>query len=895
MGEKFIPVQGAKREAVVLSERLGPNEKVVAPVPLEVNSRVEPLATNMVAAIVNNDATAQKTCADEFNRIARSVNATKITSYEALNQDLEERAQRRDKARTPKGKEPTKIDIAAETGKKELMDAAVLAVQSLIDRYPQLAQEIAKGNYKAIDTVLERRGLGFMKGVGKEVSKSVITSPEVKRELEILERFQRPGSRIDEAALNDLDGRIREWYRRNPGDTNFIRGEEIALVQEYSYYARLRNDLLGGMGTGVATGGPAGGPGVDQNAAMWQALYAQGRAVAGGERGIIGGANTALEMQLLQEQMQLKSTDDAEVKRWASEVTDFVIKSYGEEMFSVSGGWQTLRNHLGTQIQHLVSLHPEEGEALRSRLERLVYPIATPRFYEAAIYGCDEAVDAYIQLLPPPENMPSALWDKTKREALIGKRDKNNRLVQKMENGRPVVDKAGNPVYVVPGDRVIVKTYDMIMGDAYNARGGGERIVQVVKALSSREAMDQYAENYAKFFMQPRNWETIKTEFGSEADGWKITEANKFRIQRELTRRARVAVSVFIVDEYPRWAGWLQSNAVREPPTRDQFMITTEKDGSHGWSRLTKFKDKNSFMRRTRRDANDVNQTYVQEVWSSKPSYSYTEIDDNGEVVTREGSTDVGHPLFGPFFDPEGLPTIKNALNHELRSPVVKAVNLLVRVKWRAKRYEDGPHKGEFMRDAEGKLEIGEMPRLSEINPKDIKRLGGMYSVIGGSNWDKLDDFSKVYDAMKDVASMFSDPNEKNKWAGAVIGNLLAGKIRVAMSRSGSEAFTQTLALIFQLGEMSKEQAMTASALFGSQQNADWGVIRDAALKANLNIFTPDFVDAMSMAATGARSPAEARRALAVQWAVIGNDMLDAARQAIDAISTGKKPGGGRR
>lgn len=413
--------------------------------------------------------------------------------------------------------------------------------------------------------------------------------------------------------------------------------------------------------------------------------------------------------------------------------------------------------------------------------------VGTVRANELVFRNADGDVMNVLTHLPPAKRVSVYHWDSKKVELLT-------------KEGEGLSD--------------IGEMYEMIKTVAYEKSSVEHQGWMIAEAMSSDDetSWTDFSKEVAKSYAKKR---------GVRFDGAKA---------RELLRDARVAFSVFVMEESHEWLRYLNVN-------KSEYLNGRMEEDLFPWF------------------VNDVSQGNP---WASGIKYRGRDQQDR----IREGKMAFDHPLLY-LLRPSDLMRIKGVYTEDL---LVELERSLMPVGAKGFCDKDGYFKP-----------------FSKINLKSLKRYSEGWSIFtGGPQAPDLDSFEKFYDGVKQLHNMWGNSPDRPDSLGACVGDLFAVKVRALMKGKKNSALL-TLANFLALDEYSgpKEMQVALAATIGSGLDSDFGQLSEISAGLNLNIRTRNFEGAMASLITGVPDREKARRAIKSQNAVI---VFDGMMNIFDAM-----------
>lgn len=602
--------------------------------------------------------------------------------------------------------------------------------------------------------IIDQRGLDRIlpqpwRGMGQSLRERMIKDREVRGILGGLTRKretrQNEGqmSRAFEKAIDDLDVLLERGENEDAAKASGFLNRELARVEGIRVPGRgqgggqteseeRRRGIYGGIDTGLAGMMATGGKDVDKEHV----------------------ASIASVKRAIEEVGPLSGNGRREIDEWMYKLVD----SVGKESLFFAGGWQQILPY----VEGSMSALGFDERRLSEEMARAKSKILCVHIREV-IFHCDDDTNSFEQRLVPAALLPEYQW---------------NSEMAGMIKADPVVDLFRE--WYVDGENAI----------AYSDRGD-----EIIKRLKGRKEMkkpesewtvEEWAEQGKEKRERVREWAEELTDYVLESEEVKtLLEASCEKMEPGswnegvLKERFMMAISYFLVEDYPRWVSWALTNA------------------------------------------SNKNEEVVKEArWLEGLKTSLVRKSSKGEMreITSWSSDALGikHP-FVSLVRPVDLVRFKGGWDETILRPIERA---LVRL-------------------SVGKWDKGVVPTPSTVGQKDLARWNALWTaVIGNPRGDAIDDFEdlmKGFDKMVDL-----DPNRKNRddYYGWIAGEIIWGKVlALTAGTRGSGYFDNIVkALAIETSSIPKEKAQAMAAMMDSGFQAEFGQIAEIMNRLSLKL-----------------------------------------------------------
>ena len=403
-------------------------------------------------------------------------------------------------------------------------------------------------------------------------------------------------------------------------------------------------------------------------------------------------------------------------------------------------------------------------------------------------------------------------------------------------------------VEALDADPVIGDIHRWMLADAFDASDGGASIKKLRDNLSD---LNSFANKYADSILgNPRDIEYYRQRYGESFDHSMV------RLQ------ARTAISLFVVNDYLKWVGWFHTNLDKDIPLYDGDGNPTGEKDRIAWAHRSDIRE----MRRA--SASEVGfggqKMAAIELWKSKMNF---------------GDSKAGLPFDYPILSilrPGDVLYVKNVYGADIVRDIDEAFGRLTKEAFMMRRSDDG-------RSVLSTLNT--VPTLAEMGQKSFQRWVAAYDIlVGGTKADKLPIVdAKTLGAAEKIQDIQGSPYWKEELAGGIMGDILAVKIKAMMLGRPDGAISNMLRTVAITADTSKEQSAMVTQLWGSDSSAEFGMIAETLARLNLRLYTPKFVLAKRMLATGVTNPRYVDAAIVAKYTWIALDV------AADLLGVKKK------
>jgi len=538
------------------------------------------------------------------------------------------------------------------------------------------------------------------------------------------------------------------------------------------------------------------------------------------------GSSNAISLQELYRH-PLTDFSPEEIRKWGANL----VLRLGNDSLFFNQGWTQLASFIDAQTyeaKNKIRLSGGEREKVEEEYKlvenacKFVEAAVTVRAHEEALYASDAVLTTYVAALPPADRMTDKryLWESRNAAGLLQVNETEYKKGEKKE--------------IEPS--ILNTVHDDLLYRAYSMEKGGVSVDDLRQQLKYR---DELAQDY----------------FYKIKDNKKLMDKFEGLSNDEIKNQARLAVSMFIVEDYVPWANWIYTNVGKEIP------VWEWKDGKWESNGTSKFDwiEKSDLIKKRRSKMSDERFTGQKEeeveIWSTDIMTKRPRIDkdkkevrENGDIVYDVFKTGLENPLM-TLIRPVDVLRVKRDFAEDINRPLHEAFYALTSEIWMVKQGGRDKVTHEVIKDR-----VKSFPKTSELGFKQVSRWAKAWEkMIGDSHGDKVESMEGVSEGAGKIVNMFS--TYENNWdrenlAGAIVGNIWAAKIKAALSRGDENFVSNLLRTGAILGEYNKEQSMLVSQIYGSDMSQDFGVIRDAISRLNLNIETPAFKMARKMIVT---------------------------------------------
>jgi len=645
-----------------------------------------------------------------------------------------------------------------------------------------------------------------LKGLGERVRANIINEPQIIEILDSLdiqrERHEKNGplgrktlAKKIEEAYDDLD----KLDIDDTKGTNYEDQREMVMAFLGVEAGRLETNT----DMGASRGGRAG------RELPQSALPQLGKDADTSQTGAQLDAYRALS-----ELPPLEGNSHEQIAEWVFKTMDRLTRG---SLFWAGSAWQQIGPYLERQIEMAFDGDKSGNIERRKANEKMfMQAVVTCRMQEQAIIHCDGDPSSYSELLPPPGKMTDYLWKAG--------------TVSLVEGG------------VEGGERgVIGEIRRYIRQMAYSREGG----VAVAQGLKNPDEINIWAEEIANSIARggvtyrDKDGKNVKIRFSENDLGKEVV---------------RVAIALFVVEDYARWAMWsckksLETNGLREVP----WMVASE----------------------TGVGAPNESGVWAKRVMDSSGRKDWVEIWGSNFPGTKN-STCVQHP-YCQFMRPVDLYRYKSSWNESILGPLENSLKDLAIRKWMYR--DDGT------RDPNAHIE--NMLRPSLVSPKDFNRWNAMTSAwIGGTQADSLDNFKDWLKGSEQLKAFLQTREDVLDLGGEIAGDIFFCKTKAFMSMQ-SDDFLKVLAIALggDLYDVKEIQAFRGD-LLGTTGIGEFGQLFESISRINLHMGTEKFVQAMAMMQTGVNDPEKAVKLLRTKKGAI---VFQGALSVLGGLASPKK------
>lgn len=494
-----------------------------------------------------------------------------------------------------------------------------------------------------------------------------------------------------------------------------------------------------------------------------------------------GGAQYGAQMAL-SEIGYPKDRTKPEVDKWILETTDSLARG----TLFWSGQWQQYGQELERRIQAMF-INVQGGEKEMAVNKRYLQAILACRIQEQAILHCDGTPGSYSKMLPPPGELPD---DYTWKDTVV---DKVQGIVRDGEKNETEVGLVG-------------ELRRDIREMAYNQNEGEK----VVKCLKNADSINEWAEDLAKPF---ENVEACAKE------------------------KARVAIALFIVEDYAKWLVWSSKISV-EPK---------------GLEKVPWMKAKTP-----RENATNESCVWQKRVMDSKGTLGWVQV-WGANFAGAKNETCVQHP-YVQFMRPVDLYRFKSSWNEELLGELGGSLHELALRK--------------FVYNEDEKMKDGgveNMLKPSNVGLKDFNRWNLLVDKwVGGSQAEGLDNFKTWLEGAEQLKALLQTRKDVFHLGGRIAAEIFLCKVKAFMSMKDT-SFLKDLSNVLGTDPFDVREFQAARGdLLGSGGAGEFGQIFEAMARINLNIAnTKEYEQAHAMLMTGVNDPEEALKMLIVKKGAI--------------------------
>jgi len=575
----------------------------------------------------------------------------------------------------------------------------------------------------------------------------------------------------------DLQKKIAERI-----DTLFLDGQvDASEAIMVTTYLRAEAESVGGGPQGQVQGRvePAQTPpGPDQGGGQKEGDHRQGRTqpaispvFAGKDMDpvMLGSWET---MKGIEESVgKLTGTNRGVIDEWMFKILDNVGR---EPLFFAGAGWQQIIPFMERSLREMGMNESHLAEEIkRARAHCLC---VTQR---ENIFHCDGDANNYVERSAPPAFLPDLQWDSD---------------MAKVVREHPVVE--------FFRDWYVNGSSGVIWG-----KNGGD-VVNRLKGTPGGRGIYQWAEDLKETIM--KNEATAK---GLE-DFCEQKEPGSWN-PKILKEQLEMAISYFVVEDYPRWAFWAMNKASSGSDETRAEVPWLDPDKAHLHS--------------------------IKAIGKGR----------TGEVVVWNAENlGVNHPFLS-LVRPVDLVRFKGGWDESILRPLEHAFQYLAFGKW-----------------SEDKVLTP-----SEVKIKDFGRWNALWSaVIGNTRGDMIDDFEdlmKGFDKMVDM-----DPNRKDRadFFGYIAGEIVYSKVLALTSGRRGRAFSNIArALAIEASSVPKEHQQAMQAFAGSGFSAEYGQIKEIVDRLGLNFgASPHYRTALDILITEAADPELAKSLAPIRKVLLG-------------------------
>ena len=634
----------------------------------------------------------------------------------------------------------------------------------------ELRDVLGRGSAAEINNLLPEP----LKGLGERVRANIIDEPQILEVLDGLDKIRiraekaggRAGGRLLAAAIDrSLNTLVNLEVDSKEGENQ---------VQIVMAYLVAEMEMIGGgekeeVGQTVIEPLGEGGENRTVESLTLQELVAEvtrlrrrvNMSGVGANAGKDGGMGlgAAESYEALEDVTTLKDFTDEAVFDWAAKTVDWIAR---EQLFFAGAGWQQFGPYMEREVRKLYKKNGKKEVEINKAIE-IVRAVLAPRLYEEAMMHSDGAIAIFVKTLPQAGVFDKNEWSKERRSFLL-----TNPLVGYFHE----------------------EIYNLIQIDP-------KRALEMMADSEKANIMAEY----------------LKDRLLEDAD--KIEGLNQEHIDSDPGRvqsLARVAVSVFLVDDLPDIIMWANSS-------------------------------KSSVEIRSLID-------------QIKPKRKLNSERMAGDVVAYDTmfnrTLNFSHPLVG-LRRPVDIYRANNVWNEVILGEVEQALWGLAD--------EVFIVRGKKKNSKGVEIETRRFKRCSEMGLKNMDRWDAMVTaLIGGTQAEALDNFQDLDKGLEKMQKLIQNDPDMADIGGAIAAKLIKAKVMALLSENRRGFGSNIMrALAIERSSVPKEMSDALGRMAGSGMDTSFGSIKEAVARLGFNFLgCKDLVQAIAMLVTETNDPNDA-------------------------------------